>query len=269
MRPTPGGALFGARFRRTIQRPLTTPPRRDVVARMWHIRPIRATTCPLLRISLSARDNVTGIVVYHPRGPRVSATTWAGGRSWRPSKSHPPSGRRGCPRRSSGWTRGCSARPPGRLRGGGGDRLGAVEDGVDRGEANDVRLGAAGRSAEQAFLAARQRAGDLDPALSRFGVECNSRGSVANRKSVRVAFRTWSSASPVSRPPNGSSWLRWTATTGKRLKKPLASSVPVTNRSSSPLVMWPVIGTCTSRADRCVARDRLQRLAAPGIAHDW
>jgi hypothetical protein len=44
----------------------------------------------------------------------------------------------------------------------------------------------------------------------------------------------------VSAPPNGSFLLRWTATSMKRLKKPLASSVPVMWRSSSSLVMWPI-----------------------------
>ena len=46
------------------------------------------------------------------------------------------------------------------------DLLAGVEGGVDRGEADDVRFGAAGGGAEQAFLAAGQRALDLDPALS-------------------------------------------------------------------------------------------------------
>ena len=48
-----------------------------------------------------------------------------------------------------------------------GDLLGAVERGVDRGEADNVRGGAAGGGAQQSFLAVRERSVDLDPARCR------------------------------------------------------------------------------------------------------
>jgi hypothetical protein len=49
--------------------------------------------------------------------------------------------------------------------------LAGVERGVDRGEADNVRLGAAGGGAEQALLAAGQRPVDGDPPLPGVGVE--------------------------------------------------------------------------------------------------
>ena len=64
----------------------------------------------------------------------------------------------------------------------------------------------------------------------------------------RAASRT-SASWPVSRAlPNGSSLERSTATSKKRLAKPLASSVAVRYRSSSSLVMCPTIPTCAARA---------------------
>ena len=45
-------------------------------------------------------------------------------------------------------------------------------------------------------------------------------------------------------PPKGSFFERRTISHGKRLAKPLAASVSFRCRSSSALVMWPMIETC-------------------------
>lgn len=94
-------------------------------------------------------------------------------------------------------------------------------------------------------------------------------GSAANRSAVLVASRTRASSSPASRPPKGSSWLRWTAHDQEAVEEAVGELGA--GDEAQQLVFGDVAddrNVRVSGADRGVLGDRLECLAVPGVADD-
>ena len=126
-----------------------------------------------------------------------------------------------------------------------------------------MRFGAAGRGAEQAFLAAGQRPVDVDPRSRASGSKVSSRGRLANRSAASVASRTRRVPAVRGGRRTAAPGCARTAISRKRLKKPLASRC---RDEPQQLVFGDVADdrdVRVGRADRRVLGDRLQAACRP------